>query len=363
MCLDKGDSLTHFNETVNGFEFNVYYNSATMNTLIVSNIVSEIVNVYNYFVTNRSFNEPIPYNSSVYNFYLVDDGYITGDGETLFYASTGQSYIFLKYTSLTSSTAMMEDTIAHEFFHAIMASYNIPYVVWFHEGFASMAGLIYSGVASSWYNTYVTSYLSTSYYSIYYGSGFRPYGTLVFPLYIYTHIYGWPEIHSILSSYNSAGDVYTAITNSTYISSYRAAFAGSVSQNYDPDNANYSLYLANSGWGTASINSQTLPFSGSNMGVQPMASHYQRFSSSTDIGTLYITLEVTSGGSSGLYCNKIIENSSNNLSISTVAINTTRVTIQQTNFGSTSARNVVVIPINTNSSGTTIVYSLTASVS
>lgn len=179
----------------------------------------------------------------------------------------------------------------------------------------------------------------------------------MYPLYIYTYLGGLPTIRSIYEEYSDAGNPYDAITNSVYISDYRSAFLSSVTRNYRP--VNYYTY-ATSAWGTGSINDFSVPFeSTTNMGVNPMACHYQRFSSSANIGTVYFTVEITSSDGSGMMLNKITETSAGALSISTISTSFTRITVQQANFGSTISK-LTLIPVNTNSSGAIINYKLTA---
>ena len=188
--------------------------------------------------------------------------------------------------------------------------------------------------------------------------GYHIYGALVYPLYIHTYLGGWAAIKDIYSKFASAGNGYDAITDSVYISDYRFAFLASVTRNYKP--INYYTY-ATAAWGTGSINDQTFPFASStNMSVSPMACRYQRFSSSSDIGTAYFTIEITSSNSSGMMLNKITETSTGTLSISTVSTSFTRITVQQANFGLT-IKKLTLIPVNTNSSGSAINYKLTAS--
>lgn len=94
------------------------------------------------------------------------------------------------------------------------------------------------------------------------------------------------------------------------------------------------------------------------MAVEPMACHYQRFSSSTDIGTAYFTIEIING--SGMMLNKITEDSTGTASIYTVSTSFSRITVTQNNFGG-AVKKLTLLPVNTNNSGASIVYQLTAS--
>ncbi|NLN82069.1 MAG: hypothetical protein GX136_05930 [Clostridiales bacterium] len=281
-------------------------------------------------------------------------------GLTISYISSGKSKIYVRYSEAAGSASDYEVTLSHEFNHAVMSAYQITTAEsWFKESFSSMMALVYHGSSTSWYNYYVQEYLSRSYYSI--TNTYYPgiaYGALMYPLYIYTYLGGLPTIRSIYEEYPDAGNPYDAITDSVYISNYRYAFLASVSRNYKP--VNYYTY-ATSAWETGSINNFSVPFaSTTNMGVNPMACHYQRFSSSTNIGTAYFTVEITSSDGSGMMLNKITETATGTLSISTVSTSFTRITVQQANFGST-INKLTLIPVNTNSSGGLICYRLTAS--
>lgn len=359
----SGPSYTdHIETTIGSYKIRVYYDTnKDMEYSVAFNVLSECVSVYEYFVTDRGFTAPIPYdNTAYYAVYLVDDDYMTSNGRTE--PQSGKSRIMIHYSVASSSASNYKRTISHEFSHAVMMAYGISSIssnLWFHESFASMSALVYCGSSNYWFNGVISDYLSHSYKSIYStDSDYHIYGALVYPLYIHTYLGGWAAIKDIYSKFASAGNGYDAITDSVYISDYRFAFLASVTRNYKP--INYYTY-ATAAWGTGSINDQTFPFASStNMGVSPMACHYQRFSSSSDIGTAYFTIEITSSNSSGMMLNKITETSTNTLSISTVSTSFTRITVQQANFGLT-IKKLTLIPVNTNSSGAAINYKLTAS--
>jgi hypothetical protein len=345
---------------IGSYTIRVFYDSATMNSSVVSNFASECASVYNYFVTSRSFNAPIPYDdTSYYAIYLVSDSFTTANG----YAEPqtgGKSRIVIRYSVVSSGSANYKRTLSHEFSHAMMFAYGVSSIsdnMWFHESFASMSALVYYGATQSWFDSMISGYLSRSYVSIFSTtySG-HIYGALVYPLYIYVYLGGWTTIRNIYSNFTSAGNGYDAISNCYNITSYKNAFLASVSCNYKP--TQYYAY-ATSAWGTGSINDFSVPFSGSpNMAVEPMACHYQRFSSSTDIGTAYFTIEIING--SGMMLNKITEDSTGTASIYTVSTSFSRITVTQNNFGG-AVKKLTLLPVNTNNSGASIVYQLTAS--
>jgi hypothetical protein len=293
-------------------------------------------------------------------FWVGVNDYMSSLGLTTWNIATGKSKIYVLYSQANSVASDYEVTLAHEFNHAVMSAYQITTAeMWFNESFCSLMALVYHGSSTGWYESYASGYLSMSYYSIT-NTNYNEiiYGSLMYPLYIYTYLGGLPTIRSIYVAYSDAGNPYDAITDSPYISDYRSAFLASVSRNYDPD---YYYTYANYWWGTPSINDHPIPFeSTTNMSVNSMACHYQRFSSSTNIGTVYFTLEITSSNGNGMMLNKITETSTGALSISTVSTSFTRITVQQSNFGST-VKELTLIPVNTNSSGSAISYKLTVS--
>ncbi len=363
-------STTYVENTI--YKIRVFYDENNdMTKKVANNILSECVSVYKYFVTDKGFKAPIPYNNAFcYSVYLVDDSYMTnnnmGSANAFTQPQTGnRSRIMIRYSVASGSASNYKRTISHEFSHAIMIAYGILSTssnMWFHESFASMSALVYCGGTQSWFSAMAKDYLSHSYRSIYSTeSSNHIYGAFVFPLYIYTYSNGWTVIKSIYSNFKSVGNGFDAITNAEHITDYRYAFLASVSRNYKP--TNYYSY-ATSAWGTGSINNFTIPFtSSSNKTVNPMACHYQRFSSSSDIGTAYFTIEITSNDGSGMMLNKITETNTGTLSISTVFANvpsSKRITVQQANFGG-NIKKLTLIPVNTNSSGSWITYKLSAS--
>ncbi len=356
------DYTDYIEATIGSYKIRVFYDaSAGMEYEVVSNFVSECISVYNFFVTSNYFLAPLPYgDTAYYPIYLVPDDYMDSLGLTTSNIATGKSKIYVLYSQADGLASDYEVTLSHEFNHAVMSAYQITTAEkWFKESFSSMMALVYHGSSTWWYESYVQGYLSRSFYSItntYYNE--IVYGSLMYPLYIYTYLGGLPTIRSIYAAYSDAGNPYDAITDSPYISDYRSAFLASVSRNYDPD---YYYTYANYWWGTPSINDHPIPFeSTTNMSVNSMACHYQRFSSSTNIGTVYFTLEITSSNGNGMMLNKITETSTGALSISTVSTSFTRITVQQSNFGST-VKELTLIPVNTNSSGSAISYKLTVS--
>ncbi|MBP5632208.1 MAG: hypothetical protein J6Y21_05580 [Clostridia bacterium] len=356
---------THYvDASIGQYTIRVFYD-ATNNLMSLSDasaVLSECVSIYNYYIINLGFTAPIPYNSTSYYAIYLESG-ISSNAYTLSQTGGG-SYIVLNYSQVSSGSLEYKRSLAHEFTHAIMFAYNISGIstnTWFHESFASMGALVYRGESDTWFNYMISSFLSNSYYSIYSThNSAHMYGALVYPLYIYTYLGGWSTIKTIFGNFYSAGNGYDAITNCYNISSYAYAFLASETRNYKPTNY-YST--ATTDWGTGYVHPNAIPYTSSNISVAPMACRYERFAKTTNIGTLYLTFEVTSSSANGIMLNKILETSSGGLTINTVSTSLTsynRITIQQTNFGGT-IQKITLVPVNTNTSGSSIYYQVTSS--
>ena len=353
------DTTNSVSGSIGNFDFTVFYGS-NITSAQANAVRDEYVDIYNYFVTNRGFNAPWPHDSESYLIYISDD--LSNNGETYSY-SDGTSYIALKTSTATGSN--LSRTLSHEFFHSVENTYGRSYITgnankWFREGGCVLASLLYTGTSDSTIASYVNSYLTTAYSSIYnIGVNNRAYGAMVYPLYIYTYLGGWSAIKSIWNEIIDAGNVYDAITASSYVSTYQAAFSASCVRNYDVCDY-YSL--ATSSWGTPNINEWTVPYSSaSNLALSPMATVYHEFSSSSNIGTLNISFDVSTNGGSGFYLNVIKTNSNGSHSLATIDSDFSSVVYPVSNFGSSSSRKITLVPVNANNSGSAMSYSFSAS--
>lgn len=355
----------YVSRTIGTFQVRVFYDTSKgMTTSVAAKIANEFVNIYNYFVVNKGFLAPVPYATSYYSVYLLPADEMSGASTTID-PTTGRSHIKIGYGTASSTTYNV--TLAHEFNHAVMTAYHIPCtggtdasnLWWFHDGFSSMAAMIYTSNNSDRYKNHINAYLTHSNLSIFNTTvDLFHYGALMFPLYIYTYLGGWTTIEDIYYQYENAGNPFDAITNSPYVSTYRNAFSAMVTRNYKP--TAYYTY-ATASWGTGIVLSNAFPpaMSGRFM-VHPMACHYQKFQSTINIGTAYFTLEINATNTSGFYLNVITETATGALSITAVYSNFTRVTIPQVNFGAT-IKKVILVPVNTNTSGGSMIYTLSAS--
>ncbi|MCD7747867.1 MAG: hypothetical protein LUI61_05980 [Firmicutes bacterium] len=350
------------------YRIKVFYDAnENMTTSVAQKVADGLKELYEYFVTDSNFNAPYSSIGSYYtilNIYLVtNDELPSAKGMTNANHTTGCSTIWYKYSVVSSSSDEVQVTLAHEFMHAMMATYGTPSAglpLWFKESFASMAGLVYYGATTSNYSSFVKTYLSNSYRSIY-SSGIDnfEYGTLVYPLYIYKYLGKWNTIRSIYEELSEASSVYAAITNSTYISTYQSAFRSMALRNYSPKKyyAPYATYE----WGHASFNTKRELTTYSNLALLPMACHYQQYISIENIGTLYCTIEVTSSSTSGLAFGYIKESSSASISFSSFSTNFSKITISENDFGD-SIQILTLLLVNTNTSGSSIIYKMTASI-
>ncbi|MCD7944015.1 MAG: hypothetical protein LUH43_03880, partial [Clostridia bacterium] len=339
-----------------------------MTASVAEKVADEVESICSYFVITNGFNAVKMMDTSTYYYliYLVPDDYMSENGRTTYTyytstnRSTGSSYICMKYSRAEGDVSEYGVTLAHEFMHAIMATYSVfsgDDANWFRESFASMSAMVYYGKSTDLYNDYVTSYLANCEKSIYSTSdSYIPYGALLYPLYIYEYLGGWDAIKSIYNELADADTVYEAITNSSYTTTYQLVFREMAKRNYKP--IDYYPY-ATSSWGTAKIYSATMG-STSGFGIAPMACNYRRYTSTENVGTVYFTSHISSGDGTGLMLACIRESASGAISLSNIAVDFSKVTVAQSNFGST-IQKVTLLFLNYNTSGSYIICSIDTS--
>ncbi|MCD7831024.1 MAG: hypothetical protein LUI01_01970 [Firmicutes bacterium] len=349
------------------YHFKIYYDpSEGMTASVAEKVADEVESICSYFVITNGFNAVKMMDTSTYYYliYLVPDDYMSASGRTIYtYNSstnrtTGSSYICLLYSRVKDDDYAV--TLAHEFMHAIMVTYSVfsgNSSKWFRESFASMSGLVYYDEYTSWYDNDVSNYLANCYRSIYTSISYMYYGSLVYPLYIYEYLGGWSAIKSIYNELAAADTVYDAITNSSYVSSNKIAFREMAKRNYYPKEFyNY----ASENWCTTNINKNRELKTYTDLAILPMACQYQQYSSTTNLGTLTCTIEVTSDSYSGLYLCAIEETSSGTISFSNINSNFDKTTYTVSNFGS-SVQKLTLLFVNVNTSGSSLIYNMTAS--
>ena len=361
--LSELPSYTDYYEQTNGtFKVRVYYDkNAGMAQSHAQIVAGEFLLVYNYFVTNNNFNAPIQDSGlNYYPVYITTSEFMSANGLTVFNASSGASKIYIHFDIAKGASKYYKNTIAHEFNHAMMATYYCADSLdWFGEGFSSAMGLVYSGISTDWHEEKVSAYIENCQKSIYDKTvdGFS-YGALVFPLYIYKYLGGLSTIRHIYEEYADAGNPYDAISNAQGVSSYQNAFLASATRNYSLTTY-YPEYATNK-WGEVSVRDISLSGDSTSSGVFPMSSYYHSAASTTNLGTVYFTLETTSSNRAGFMLNKIAKNAAGDLQISTVSTSFTRVVVPQENFGLT-IQEIIFVGVNTNYSGKVIGYKITAS--
>ena len=297
-------------------------------------VETELISIYHYFVTTYGFSAPIPYNnSSHYLIYIVDTGDVLISGGTMGQndggvtttnPSNNTSQIYLHKNVVGGNSIMsLEEVLSHEFFHAIMSTYGYNYFYgedysWFKEGSADMAAKNYIGRSTSVFRGHVGSYLETCNQSIFVNSGTRAYGTSVYMDYIYQELGGWAAYKSILDNLSTSNDVYGAISNSSYISTYDAAFLAATTRTYAMDY--YYGYQPMEGpvmdieTNTAGQRFFTLP---------PMAYKFYKIPGNSTVGTLTIECSVSNG--TGLQVNVVKKNGTNSYTIATIAYDFTEI--------------------------------------
>ncbi len=342
-----------------GFTFRVFYDSSSPANLTQYDagfLADDFEDAYRYFVIERGFNAPIPDSGSYYKIILEVDfnqsemhGYTSNST-----ASTpGGSYMW--FNDRTTNTL----TVAHELHHAIMTTYGFDFSQgnrWITEGYASMASLIYYSFSGDWFAKKIASYLSKSEISMFNISN-DPYGAMMYPLYIYEYLGGWNTIKQIYTNYSSTGNIYTAISNASYISSYRYAFVGMFSQNYKPS----AFYTSLSSLSNQELNmvDESIPLQKSTIDKtflvtsNPMAGCYRQYESAGYIGRIMIDCNILSGSGSGFFIDKITESGNGAPYIESVSDNFTKIAFYQNNFGGPGSK-LTIVAINTNTSGSAI---------
>lgn len=343
---------------VGSYFFKIYYNpSEGMTASVANKVADEVKSICSYFVINNGFNEVIMYDTSTYYYliYLVPDDYMSANGLTVYTTSsgraTGSSYICMKYSRAEVDVSKYGVTLAHEFMHAIMATYGtiaLDEALWFNESFASMSGLVYYGESTDWHNSFVSDYLDHCYTSLYNTDyTYMSYGSLVYPLYIYEYLGGWDAIQTIYEGLEDASTVYEAIS---CLDAYGKIFLAASARNYD---VGYYYSDYNPNWGSVPTLKITVPSSteslSTTLSVNPMACRYRTFSSSTSRGTVYFSIQNVTGNS-GIAVDKIRIDTLDIPHITTISTSFSKVTVSQASFGATYPT-VVFDIFNTNTSG------------
>lgn len=228
-----------------GYKFFVYYDpepsledenededtSTVVDATKLAAVAAELINIYQYFVGSGRFDAPETLeNANFYTVYLVNQEHLPNDsgGATYPIADTNSSIRILSSTPLNE----LSRRLSHEYHHAIMRDneiVNIP--TWVSESFVSMASLIYGGYtdSASWFNGVLRSYLDNSENSIddelvLDDNTSFPYGTLLYPLYIYENYAGWTTIKNIYTQLSSSNNIYNAINSVIGYGAHSAIF-------------------------------------------------------------------------------------------------------------------------------------------
>ena len=250
--------------------------------------------------------------------------------------------------------------IAHEYFHAIMYSYNIfpekefSRETWMHESFASAIGCIYEDDYAYLKAGQVREFLRTSYLPLtdyLYNTTNRYYGSLLFPMYIHRMMGGYSTIRQILSSY--VGDSIAAIKYGLQLSGYtfKDALAGCYSFNSDADYFYHNSSDVDYFWAKSNISSYnvlSLPENPHSASVQGLSCHYNEFCLSNTPTTMTLLMNIDYSVSSN--ADPAINTVSNLHNIQKRSLGTNGLLISVRGMGST-VTSLLFIPVNAGLSG------------
>ncbi len=369
---DSSDSAYYQRTMEDGFVFRILYdpNDSDIIPYYINELADNFENHYNQMVTGLDFNAPISHIGGYYEITMINDGTESSKGFTTYESLPGSSKITINFAEYEGEN-QVSFTVAHELHHAIMVTYGFNTSScdkWVREGFANMAATICTTSPLPPQNPIIIvrsaqgqikEYLEKSYLSIF-DEGNGVYGTTLYPLYIYENLGGWNTIKEIYTNFNTTNDIYTAISSARHITCYDYAFVGMFSNNYKPrlfytslasasSDLDNSVPIQNLGVGTSSL--RTLP---------PMSGHYLQLSSTSNIGTIYVTCTVTSGNENGFFLYKITETSSGLPHIVTENFDVTQITFSQSNFGDT-VKKLTLVPMNSKATNEEISYRVSVS--
>ena len=262
---------------------------------------TQLTNIYRYFCQTNGFIAPTTTGNYFYLYLTTIDQAL---GLTTSYVG-GTSYIMIDRTIVQNGTA--ERTLAHEFMHAIMCKY-LTYTadLWFNESFATMAALVYmyeenhstlisySGFTP--FRNYLVDYISTPYRPLIATVGLHEYGALIFPLCIYDKHGRWPTIKTIFLNFHSASSEFDAIQGQSF--NFSTIYTEMAVAILFPRDQPFGFLIARDyeleeRWPDVSCSTRNIPSSMTNNTISLLSSHYFSYSSSSNIGTVYITATST----------------------------------------------------------------------
>jgi len=226
-----------------GSRFIIYYDGSStgMDEDVAQRVADAIDTIDNFFCSSDShdFVRPNTNSDGEFKIYLETATNMSGSlGShqpgtrwTLFSGTQRYSYIKLNYTlaDATIDTDATDNsfinTLAHEYFHAIMykegfSSSDSTRSGWMSESFATFVGLYYANenlssadaYIKSIFDTRVENFIDSTEESLddYSSSSNRRYWTFLFPLYLYQN-YGFDVIKEIVLEYPNSEDPFIAI--------------------------------------------------------------------------------------------------------------------------------------------------------
>lgn len=346
------------------YRFRIFYDSNFLSYIQLNETIKpSCTAIYNYFIESASLLAPTMYTDEngdqYFPIYIVNDGDIGDDlGRTIYIPDSNCIKIVLT-TNTALASASNCHTLAHEFMHAITRTYigAVSIEKWFLESLACMAAIVFLENTATNTRSQIRFYKQNCDISIFTGEEYYKdisYGAVLYPLYIYTEMGGWSTIRQILD--NCTNNPYLAISSASNVPSYSYAFAAMAAYNYNTGKY-YEDYGGDS-WGYVKEYERHLVNSFNNS-VNPMATKYEVYNSAGHDMTL--TLQVTSGSTSGLIYKKICQSTSGDTVISTVVPSSGRITIA--NFGDSDCENLILAVVNSVYTNSVISYSITPSLS
>ena len=322
----------------------------------------------------------------VYNYFCVDNGFLipvapagnfcihitseTGENGRTYHAETGPgSTIWIKESLVQNGNARR--TLAHEFMHAIMYRYLVRNTGdWFHESFATMASLVYlyeehsneldSESEFEPFSDFLQAYVNKTVLSLTsdYSNNFNN-GTLGFALCIYQNHGGWPTIRAMFEDYDNTSPVFDSIygTYSGTTFNYESIFDEMSMAILFPFHSTLGFdiaqdYFIMDYWPSVQCPQRSIPSNMENRTILPLSIHYYDYTSSSNIGTVYVTAESTGDCLFNLFKYTSANTFTHRFS------DEVRIVFEITNFGSNSANNRFILTVTNFSISTTRSFSI-----
>lgn len=355
------------------YGYRVYYDPSTMDRDYAQQALASLLDLHSYYVIDKGFTKPIPYEEGPYLLYLTHDSNTLG----VTYSSGRNTLIIVNYDTISTDT-VVNTVIAHEYMHGISDSYFINKGTnygFMSEGCSNFSTYIYAcdrgkGPEHVGDSTMANlAFLRSPHLSLnYVENSYEPYryrqSNVFFWLNLYQNHGGWNMIKKILEQCYQAYSLTSTTLNYSEVveaalqqmgenETFEEIFAEFVINNYKPAYfysdlpADWDRSIENGS--TIGINDFSMP--GANLNgtksLMTASAHYQRFTA--DISTpqtLTVTIDLTSTNNAYFVC-KMIRESYGHYDVQDLPLQSGRITIQQERFGGALAESVTLVPMNT----------------